>query len=98
VIAKVTAFVAQYKKELAAQQAQTAALQAQTADVRDRIDERNSEMAAREEDQRRQRAQMMMNFLQANRVQLQMPQYTPPRQSVFTNCSTYGNQTSCTSQ
>src|ERR1700687_1063184 len=63
------------KKELAAQQAQTAALQAQAADVQSRIDERNDEMAARAEDQRREKAQMIWNFLQANRVQIPMPSY-----------------------
>ena len=92
---KVTEFVQQYKKELAAQQAQAAAAQAQVADARSRIEERNDAMAARAEDERRQRAQMIFNFLQANRVQVPAPYFPPPTRPVITNCTRNGNQTNC---
>jgi hypothetical protein len=103
-VAKLTEIMKQYKQELEAQQAQEARQaqaaadkRAQTQRERDRETQRLSQAAAeadaRAEEQRLRRQQMILNYMQSNRYVLPMP-----RQPTQTNCTTVGNQTTCTSQ
>ena len=96
--AKVTEIVQQYKKEIEAQRTQAAALKAQAENQRLQAATQAQQAASQDEELRLRRNQMIMNYLQANKVQiapLPQPQYRSP---VITNCSQNGNQTNCFSR
>lgn len=96
-ISKMTTTVQQYKKELAEQQARTAAAQAQARDRAFQASIQEQQAEAQQEAQRQQRAQMILNYLRANRVQIAPPPNLQIRQPVTSNCVLNGNQANCTS-
>jgi hypothetical protein len=53
---------------------------------------------AQEEALRQQRNQMILNYLQANKVQIVPPPQMQYRQPVITNCTQNGSQTNCFSR
>jgi hypothetical protein len=92
---KATAIIQQYKKEIEASRAEATQAQAQAQDRRLQAANQESHAAAQAEEQRRQRLQMIFNYLQANRVQIAPPPQLRSPAGVTTNCSTVGGQTNC---
>ena len=96
-VTKITDIVQQYKKEIAAAQAQAAAQQSQAESQRLQAASQESQAAAQAEALRQQRMQMILNYTRANRIQLPPPPNLQIRQPVTSNCVINGNQANCTS-
>lgn len=89
--------VEQYKKEIAAQQAQSAALQSQAESQRLQASSQERQAVAQEEAARQQRMQMILNYMRATRIQAPPLPNLQIRQPVTSNCTISGNQATCTS-
>jgi hypothetical protein len=94
-MSKLTTIVQAYKKEIEVARAEATQAQAQAEDRRLQAANQASQAAAQAEEQRRQRLQMMFNYLQANRIQIAPPPQLQIRPGVTTNCTTVGGQTNC---
>jgi hypothetical protein len=97
-MSKVTTIVQAYKKEIEAQQVKAAELHSQAESQRVQAANQERQAAAQEEGLRQHRNQMILNYLQANKVQIALPPQMPYRQPVTTNCTQNGSQTNCFSR